>query len=165
MTNETIQITKKNLFIIIFVIFIIVIILFYFLNYIPNKNKKDQINLYKKAVYESISCQYNCPINDTKIANKTQRLPDFLCLQRCIMNIREKNLSLNQLSQEDLLNDDFAKDITDTIDSCKEIYAKSQITNGSLSNSTLEIPQVDADKLFECVRKGLINIKNKYSYL
>ena len=165
-SNGSIQISKKSLLIGVLILVIAIVLLFYFLKYIPEKNKDKDIKIYKKALYDSILCQFTCALSPSKVQNTTVFLPDSLCQKICIVELKSKNLNTTKYSKQDLLTDNLAADIEKVMLDCKNLYTKEQSpTNVSTSNETsIDIP-VNTAAYFPCVKQGLIDLQSKYPYI
>lgn len=164
--RETIQISKKTLFIGLIILIVAAILLYYNFSYLPEKNKEEEIKAYKKALYESILCQFTCALSPSKVQNTTVFLPDSLCQKICIVELRAKNINASKYSEQDVLTDNLAADIEKTMSDCKKLYTISQPTANvsSLNETSLAIP-VNTTAYFPCVKQGLIDLQAKYPYI
>lgn len=150
------DIYKISTAIIITAIVVFVIAAFVF-KYYPEMKKESEVNAYKKAVYNTIVCQYKCPLTPQFVlqVNRTEAVPDELCVQNCSIALMDVNTS--NIKSEDLLNDNLAKDIQDTLTTCK---SESQVYN-----STSVGQAVNTAMFFSCATHGLEALKETYSYL
>jgi hypothetical protein len=111
---------------------------------------------YKKSLYETVFCQYNCPLKFQLYQNKTQLLPDLECVKNCTIDFKKKysptNLNKLNFTKQELGNDNFFNDIELLVENCKK-----QSTNPSsiINNS----------EFFSCSIKGLELVKERYNYL
>ncbi len=165
-SNGNIQISKKSLLIGMLILVIIIVLLFYFLKLIPEKNKDKDIKIYKKALYDSILCQFTCALSPSKVQNTTVFLPDSLCQKICITELKVKNLNTTIYSEQDLLTDNLATDIEKVMSDCRKLYTKEQSpVNVSAPNETsIDIP-INTTAYFPCVKQGLIDLQDKYPYI
>ncbi len=124
-------------------------------NYIPNHKQATEIHSYKKALYDSVLCQYQCPLIEQNYNNKTVNAPNASCVQECSTTFKNKQLEGQSFSDKDLLDDNLIKDIQSVIGNCKN---ESIIQNGNL-------PSVDSNKPFPCSITRLNSLKDKSPYL
>lgn len=147
-----------------FIVFTIVLLLiisglFYYYKYLPDKKQKEQeikraneIIDYKKAYFSGVFCQYNCPLENQVVNNKTQELPSLDCVKNCTEDFIAK-YSDNNFTNKELTGDNLLIDMKDITDDCKtESY---DINKFVLNNS----------QYFSCSIEKLVNLKKKYSYL
>ncbi|MBI2632036.1 hypothetical protein HYW75_03465 [Candidatus Pacearchaeota archaeon] len=164
--KESIQISKKTLLYGLLILIIAAFFLFYSLKYLPEKNKVSDINLYKKALYDSILCQFSCPLLPSKSQNTTVFLPDQICQKICIAELKAMNLNTTKYSQQDLISDNLASDINNIILDCKNLYSiKQPIVNGTSSNNTSQTIPINTTAYFPCVKLGLIGLQDNYPYI
>jgi hypothetical protein len=124
-----------------------------FFAYLPQTQRQEKVEQYKKAMFDSGICQYRCPFKDQIIANKTQFLPEQKCIQSCIDNSHVKDFNTKDFSENELSADSLFNDVQTVVLSCKQ--------KSSMKNSTL----IDNSKFSECSAQALENLKNSYSYL
>tara|TARA_Y100000034_G_scaffold102532_1_gene127445 strand:- start:1161 stop:1673 length:513 start_codon:yes stop_codon:yes gene_type:complete len=117
-----------------------------------NQANEDSLIVYKKALYDSISCQYSCPLLFQEFQNKSQYLPSRTCVQNCIADFEALGLDSTRYTDSDLLNDALVIDLEQAITDCR---AKSFI------NST----ETDSQAFFQCSVQELEEIKSDYPYL
>lgn len=151
---DEIKITKKSLYLFGFALFVVIIILAY-VYYRPNQvqSPESNVNEYKKDLYESIVCQYSCPLFEAEIQNATNFLPNATCIADCINNLKSKKRLKGEFPREELLKDSLFSEIDLAIQNCKNESA------GNLSNV------IDNGKFFECSSERLRLLKNEYEYL
>ena len=158
MEDDKININIKTLVIIIVGIVIVIAIIIFFLNKpkaYKNEVSLNEINQYKRAVYLSFECQFNCPVVNLTFNNETRLLPIESCIKSCTKDIKEKKASGLNYSENELLNDDLFKDIDLLLSKCKN-ENKYNVNNSSLLNYS---------NYFPCVVKELSILPEKYSYL
>lgn len=128
----------------------------YNLDNVDKTKRTSDINSYKKNLYETVICQYSCPLKLQDYQNKTQLLPDFNCVADCTKNFKSKfsTETLNNLNftKEELARDNFFNDIETIVENCKTTSVDSY---SGMNNS----------KFFSCSIQGLKQIKENYSYL
>ncbi len=120
--------------------------------YMPNHSKARAAEDYKKALYQSMVCQYGCDLTEQDYLNKTQLLPDADCVKNCTIAAKEAmNSSENlELTTADLQTDNLFVDMSQTINLCKKDVNKNETDNSAF---------------FSCVYNGLNELGTKYSYL
>lgn len=133
----------------IILLFLIIISLVYYFNFIPKQKRAKEVQNIKKEFYNSIVCEYSCPLKETKFNNQTQLLPDINCVKNCTKKFKE--LGKINLTKEEALTDNLLKEIDQKI---KECTATS--TSGNLLNNTL---------FFGCASTELPKIRSNYNYL
>ena len=147
------KLKSNNKYKITFALIVLILVAITVYNYSSNfssKNKRSsQILEYKKDLYKSLVCEYNCPLSMQQYQNKTQLIPSISCIKNCTKDFKAKWGDLNA-SKEELSKDNLIKDLSNTIEDCK--------TQG---NQTL----VNNTVFFSCTTEGLDLIKEKYSYL
>jgi len=150
--EETIKISRKMLFTILALVIIAIALASYFFVYVPSEEKKAETNVYKKALYESILCQYSCPLEEAEVLNQTQTIPSLECVNTCITNLRESGLTGEQFSSDELLEDDLVRDVETAISNCR-------------AESVNEDGTTDNERFFACGKEALESLKEKYPYL
>ena len=111
------------------------------------------INEYKKLGYESLLCQYNCPLELQTLNNKTQLLPNSACVEACSQKLKQANVSSDIFSANDLKNDNLFSDITNAVNICKtESVNKTSLT-------------MDNRVYFNCVSEKLKSLAVTYPYV
>lgn len=135
---------------------IVFIIAAFAFKYYPEMKKEHEVEAYKKAAYNTIICQYNCPLSTQFVPqlNRTEVIPDEICVQNC--SVALMNVNASNIKSEDLVNDNLALDIQNTLKNCK---AESQVYNTSVGNA------VNTALFFSCARRDLEALKNDYTYL
>ena len=152
--NETFKISKKNIYIGIVAIIIIAAVGYYFLVRIPEQNKQKDVIEYKRALYDSILCQYKCPLtNYTFEENKTQNLPNSDCVKACISELKTKGFVKNEFSATDLMKDNLAVDVEVIVSGCR---------NENIDNSTFELK---SEEWIKCSIEKFERLKENYTYL
>jgi hypothetical protein len=161
--TKQIQIKKRILFQITTIILVLAIVGLFVYSFYPFQQKSVEVNLlersaqaqdFKKAIYQSISCQHNCPLIQLESQGQTGMFPEPGCVQLCINSLKEQGYQPNQFTEQELLTDNLIQDIEFTISACK---AQSGIANGL----TVEKSQ----KLYGCTSSGLNTLKDNYEYL
>ena len=149
---NAIKLKDKKIIIAVVLILIISIVIYYEYKYLPEQNKKIKILEYKKEFYNSILCEYNCPLKLQEYKNKTQLLPEAVCVKSCTKDFKKNNNS-TAFSSIDLNQDNLIIDINKLVQDCKK---------QSLNSTTLSI---DNSVLFSCSVKSLKTLRQKYDYL
>jgi len=138
------------------IILVIALIVLSFLIYNKSNGDNDSdLNNYKKALYESVLCQYSCPLIEQEFNNITQYLPLKPCVESCINQFRALGLNDTKFSDETLINDNLVKDIEITIRACK-------LSSSEEMNNT---QRINNEIFFKCSVDGLNSIKSNYTYL
>lgn len=152
--KETFKISKKNIYIAIVVVIIIAAVGYYSLVRLPEQNKQKDVIEYKKALYESILCQYKCPLtNYTFQDNQTQNLPNSDCVKVCINELKANGFVKNQFSANDLMKDNLAIDVEVIVSGCR---------SENIDNSTFELK---SEEWINCSIGRLEELKENYTYL
>lgn len=151
--KSTIKISIKSIVLVIVLIIIAAGLAYYFLKYAPEQKKKNDINSYKKSLYESILCQYQCPMKNYTFQNQTQELQDRDCVVNCINELKNKGYLKDQFSNNEINQDSLAKDIEQVVEDCRQ---------NSVNNST---GLLDSQKITNCAISSLQALKQNYSYL
>jgi hypothetical protein len=156
---QTKTVHRNRTLIAITIIIIVVIALgayVYQSNQIYQVKRNSDLLDYKKGLYETVFCQYKCPLKTQLYQNTTQLIPDLECVKNCSASFKTKYNSavLNKLNftKQELSSDNFFNDIELIIANCKTQSADS----ASLLNNT---------QFFSCSVKGLELIREKYNYL
>lgn len=154
--KQDIKISKRSLKIwitsIVIVIILAVILTLLFVKYLPEQAKQQEVTAYKKALFSSVACQYNCPLTMQDYQNKTQLLPDQTCVKSCTDNFR--SMANATIDQKDAEKDNLLKDMQQVITDCKNLAVIA--TTPATVNTT---------QFFSCVSKDLAPLKSKYNYL
>ena len=145
--------TGKVITIVIVVLIIAIAASYYLFSYYPKQQKTLQVKEYKKILFDSMLCQYNCPLENQTIANKTGLWPAKVCVDSCTSDFIAKNYSAADITQKDVSTDDLLVDISYLMNDCKR--------TGSNGNSSI----LFNGKIFDCIKNGLPALKDKYSYL
>ena len=147
------ELKKKTLIIIVIaVILILGIGYFAYYKYIPAYKKNAEIQAYKKSLYESVVCEYSCPLSEQVYKNKTQMLPNNECIKSCTEEFKANYGSTSPTDKEKAL-DGFFDDLSLVISACKKLSTG--------ENST----EIDNARFFECTSTQLGNMDEKYRYL
>ena len=148
----------KNNFLAFLIILIVVIaigIYIYESNQIYKVKRNSDLLSYKKSLYETVFCQYSCPLKFQLYQNKTQLIPDLDCIKNCTVEFKKvySSVALNKFNftKQELANDNFFNDIGLLIENCKK-----QSTGSSLINNS---------EFFTCSINGLELVKERYDYL
>ena len=151
--SEKIVLSKKSVSIILSVIVTIIVLILLTTSYLPNQKQADLVVEYKKALYESVLCQYSCPIIEGEFNNETTRIPDMACIQDCVNEFRAKGIDANTISNRDLETDNFVLDSTTIIEDCRTLNL------GVGANST------NSEFFFICAKDSLQKLNQTYLYL
>ncbi len=126
--------------------------IFYFYHKIQHES---QLNMYKKEMYNSILCQYSCPLTEQVIKNKTQLAPETSCVQTCTESFKVLQQKSTGLTNNDVMNDNLILDMQNIVKACQD---SSIYEAGNL-------PQVNNTLFFSCVSVDMSTLKEKYPYL
>ncbi len=107
---------------------------------------------YKKALYDSFSCQYSCPLAEQEYQGRVQLLPSRECTQNCIDNYNSLEIDSSKFTQQELLQDNLAGDVGAIVDNCRAI-------------STSQDGEINNEDFFACTTDGLESLKEDYKYL
>jgi hypothetical protein len=143
-----------------FVIILVVVIAIGVYVYESNKTNQVKRNLdllsYKKGLFQTVFCQYGCPLKFQLYQNKTQLIPDLDCVKNCTTEFKKEysSAALNKLNftKQELANDNFFNDIELLVENCK----KQSTDSASLINNS---------QFFSCSIKGLELVRERYNYL
>jgi hypothetical protein len=149
--SDVIKLTKGGIVIGFVVLILLIAGFWYFGSYQPKMAKADKVEAYKKQVYESILCQYKCPIVNTTVNNETRPTPDVACIKECVNVAKATNITGEDISNAELKSDNLASDILLIIDSCTQTNTVSKMTNYT--------------GLYDCAGPQLEGLKQNYSYL
>lgn len=149
--SDEIKISIKLVSIISVIVIIILLIGAYFI-FFYGKHTKNEVERYKSAVYDSLVCQFSCPIQTVHIDNRTQALPETNCIKTCSSALTKENFKNDTYTKEELLNDNLFVDIDQLIVQCKS----------ASTNSTRDL---DYKAYFDCNYQKLQELKQKYPYL
>ena len=151
--NDSIKFSKKVLVISAIVLVLLILGSIYYFKILPAQKKQSEIKEYKKALYDSILCQYNCPMQNYTIQNQTQTIQNHECVVQCINGLKGKGYIKNQYSNNEINDDSLAEDIQAIVANCRQ--------NSVDSKTNLPDSQLTTD----CAISGLENLKEKYPYL
>jgi hypothetical protein len=150
--RNTIRITKKTFYTSIAILILIIALLAYFFIIQPQVAEAKELQIYKKALYDSTLCQYACPLEEQFFQGKDQILPTKECVDTCIADLAAMNLNPNKFSNTDLAEDALVSSIEQTIVNCRE-------------ESKLNETEIDNEAFFTCSADGLSSLKDQYPYL
>jgi hypothetical protein len=150
---DSIRLTKRKFILLIVVVIIIAALLVYFLEFYPKQQKEKGIEQYKKALYESVVCQYSCPLENLTIMNQTQLLPGTKCVAACIQQLKDKGYTKSLYTDGEMTQDFLIKDIEAVVVACR-----AQGTNN-------ETGVQDNEKIMSCSVSGMNALKQNYAYL
>lgn len=150
MGNE-IKISRKAVYVGVAVLIMIVIGSVYWFYNMENE-KETEINNYKLNIYNSLICQFSCPIEETRFQNETKLLPDTACLERCTERLKMSNLRNDTYSKEELLSDNLFVELDGSILECKGLNRDAA---GSINYSSY----------YNCNLEKLYAMKERYDYL
>lgn len=145
----------KTLSAIILTAIVVFLLTFLILNYIPDNKRQSELNSYKKDMFDSFACQYQCPLKEQLFQNKTQLLPDVSCTQQCTTALKNKQNESDKFSNNDLKNDNLFLDVEKLVSECR---------TSSVNNSTM-IPSINNTLFFDCVKGKIEPLRSQYKYL
>ncbi len=162
--ENNIKLKKKNIIFGIGAVFVIALILFFVFS--GSSKSDDGIEEYKGALYESILCQYSCPLKEAKFQNTTQFLPGNECSQGCIDSLKAKDIGSKNYSSNDLLKDGLPLEVDKIIKECRDLNSKSlESLNATGKNASITAIAINTTSFFPCVKDNLEGLKDKYGYL
>ncbi len=151
--EEHIKISKKNLYFIFVIVLCLLILVYYFLFFAPANKEREETEGYRKSLYDSVLCQYSCPLEEQTVGNSTGILPDKTCVRECVENTEKtRSVDLNQFNVRELIGDEFIQEIEDIAVRCR-------------TDTLDENGEIDNEGFFNCVRAGLEGMKENYTYL
>jgi hypothetical protein len=121
--------------------------------YIPDSKANLKINEYKKELYTSTLCEYSCPLTLQEAQNKTQYLPEPVCVDNCTKAFKALQSGGGAIPSAQLKNDKLIDDMSAAVNSCK---TEAVDINKKTLNNTL---------FFACSIEKLSALKGTYSYL
>lgn len=123
------------------------------LGFSSNPDTADQATVqnYKKALFTSALCQYNCPLVDMDVNGTKQLLPEYACMKTCITDSHVREFNQSQFSINDLKTDSLLDEVQAAIMACRKL---------ALSNES-----INAQVFTSCSSAALAQIKVKYPYL
>lgn len=124
---------------------------FYKAQYIPAQKRASELQEFRKSLYDSVLCEYKCPLTLQKYKNTTQLLPEQNCVQTCTADFKVKSEIIN-VTQIELNSDPLIKDISKVISACK---SASIGQNNTLNNTFF----------FNCSVEEIDKLKDNYNYL
>jgi len=137
---------------IVIAILITLLLSYYFFSYRPQQKRMNDLNEYKKALYDSSLCQYKCPLANQIVNNKTQLLPNATCIHNCVLDFQPNFANEASFSTDDLEKDNLFQDILGIVSLCK----KDNSINGTIIDSRL---------YFSCVSMKMESLPENYTYL
>ena len=149
------KVRKNRLLIGVAVLLAIVILGIYFMNPWAEENNLTGVQTYKKAIYESLACQYSCPVAAVNLSGKAEEMPDGKCIRGCLNKIKETGFNKTSFTEQELLDDDFVYNITNVIETCRQEFM-------AVNNESV-LP--DSGGFYDCGFKGLNSLKKDYVYL
>lgn len=154
--SSQIKVKKKTFYMLsTALLFIAVVILAYF--YLtPNQKSSsiEEIQEYKKALFEGTLCHYSCPLTEILFNNETILFPEPACSQGCTKALEEK-FSRGQFSEAELLTDNLLLEIETAITFCRN-------TNELQENG---LTMKNTQSFFECAIEGLEDLRKTYPYI
>lgn len=150
---KSLKISRKILYVSLCVVVVLLIAGYFGIDYYKEKKWSDEVNSYKKLLYESTLCQYSCPLEQQTLGNSSLLLPSQECVTGCLDVLRNSTIDVNAFSNNDLMNDGLILDIQDRVIECK----KDSI------NMTTERER--AERFVGCVGNSLGELKETYNYL
>ena len=153
--NQTIKLSKNTIYLIaIIIIAIIALLIFY------NKSTKtqveipeniDDINYYKKALFDSTVCQYSCPLEEQPFQGTQQLLPSKECIRSCIDELKANGFNENTTTQYNILLDPMVSDVESAIVNCR------------IENTIND--KINNEGFFTCSAEKLELLRGEYEYL
>ncbi len=150
MSNE-IKIPKKKLYIALVALSLIALISSILL-YISYNNKEKMIEEYKLVIYNSLLCQFSCPIKEAQFEDQKQLVPDAACIKTCTEKLKANNFTQNIYAEKELLKDDLFLDIDQAISQCKK------------ENTNID-SNINYASYYSCNLEKINGLKEKYDYL
>lgn len=129
------------------------ILAFLFLKYLPESQDNKLVSDYKAAIYGSTLCQYKCPLTPQSVQNKTEYLPDPVCVKNCTDKFKAALARADDIPKNKLLADRLMDDMSMGINGCRTSALDSTKTK---MNSTM---------FLGCSIEKLEGLKSKYDYL
>ena len=125
--------------------------------YLPKYQEQAKVDNYKRELYQSLVCQYSCPLSQQLINNKTQEAPNQECIMQCTQTLKELQNSTDAISNAQLTSDNLIKDMGDIITACR--------TSSIKENNSTKLPELNNSLFLSCSADGLKTLEPKYSYL
>ena len=142
-----IKINKNVLYAIIITVIVTFAIAYIIFSYYPEMQKTKTINSYKKSMYDSVLCQYKCPVDVQITSNKTQYYPNPECVKNCTTAFTALEKAPKSFTDDDLANDNLINDMGKAVNDC-----------GKELNASLE-------SKMNCAVTNFIALKPNYKYL
>src|SRR3989344_6743203 len=118
--GESVKISKRSILIMGAIVLVLLAAIYYFVYYVPQQKMIADVEAYKKALYDSILCQYNCPLEDVVTMNQTQpNIQNRDCVLACIQQLKDKGYQKAQYPQEELEKDKIAEDVQKIVVGCQ----------------------------------------------
>ena len=155
MSEVQIKIKKDYFIISLILILLIIFASVYFFYYKPKQEHEQSLVAYKKGIYDSVLCQYSCPLVEQEFQKTNQSLPSSECVQECTNTLKALNISGTQFSDAELLKDSLFADLDLAIRNCQE-NNKEIVENITIVNNS---------GFFECVKPEISSLKENYEYL
>lgn len=147
------KVSKKYIYFVVIVLFFVVA---YLIGFSDKENSENVAGVkdFKKAVYDSLVCQYNCPLTiEGNVSGVMEKLPEKTCTNSCIDNLAATGFVKNQFNETELMGDNFYADADATLTDCRQ---KSVVEETGISDNLM---------FYECVQESLKSLKNNYLYL
>lgn len=139
------------------VILIVIILSGYFFLYAPKQQSSQNVQQYKKDLYNTILCRYSCPLTEISLEDgSTIFFPEKSCSDLCVNELTKKGYTPNKFSSEEIITDNLVSDIDIEITNCRDETVSESGENLTLGNSK---------NFFECVTQNLKQLKEKYPYI
>ena len=149
---KTIRISKKALYITLTLVLLIAILSLAFLIYQKNF-QISEVDLYKKAAFDSLLCQYSCEVKEITVGNETRMLPTPDCINTCVTELNSRGFVQGQFTDEALVLDNLLVELDTAIQFCR-------------TNAVIDITgDLDYSSYFPCAKQALEEIKSRYPYL
>lgn len=112
----------------------------------------EEINSYKKAIYESLVCQYSCPTEGKEYNGEIVQFLVTSCTTTCIEELKTKGFERDEYPADVLDDDNLLLDIDNLLKVCREQTMKEN-----------NIP--DNSAFYACAIENLSSLKENYNYL
>ncbi len=150
---SNVKITKKTFYLIIAGLVFVLVAGYFGFGFYKEKAWENEVNSYKKFLYDSTVCQYSCPLEEQQIGNSSLLLPEKECVTSCLEGFRNSGIDANKFSNNDLMKDGLVLDIQDKVVACKR------------DSANLTGERERAESFVSCVGNSLRELKETYGYL
>lgn len=156
--SKEIQISKQKLIFFALLLAVLILVAYIYIgNTQPNgepviEYDEAEVQSYKKAVYDSLVCQYECPTEEQEFQGTTQPFLVRSCVERCTSIIEERGFDREQFPGEALLQDRLFSDLDNRLSECRQTHVDEE---GFPQNGPF----------YDCVSVSLDEIRSQYEYL